>query len=168
MFQPDEYVFYGSGGICRITDIQTAPLDNMPADRLYYVMQSIHDQNGVIYVPVDSDCVFLRRLLNREEAEALLDEIPAVGTIEESNAKLLRSKYTEAMRTHEPLEWVRVIKTVYRRTGEKAGRAQRLSETERSFAESAKRYLYSELALALGLQDTDMESYITEHIRRMA
>ncbi len=168
MFQPDEYVFYGSGGICRITDIQTAPLDNMPADRLYYVMQSIHDQNGVIYVPVDSDCVFLRRLLNREEAKALLDEIPAVGTIEESNAKLLRSKYTEAMRTHEPLEWVRVIKTVYRRTGEKAGRAQRLSETERSFAESAKRYLYSELALALGLKDTDMESYITEHIRRMA
>ncbi|MBR7151276.1 MAG: hypothetical protein IKD02_02895 [Clostridia bacterium] len=168
MFQPDEYVFYGSGGICRITDIQTAPLDNMPADRLYYVMQSIHDQNGVIYVPVDSDCVFLRRLLSREEAEALLDEIPAVGTIEESNAKLLRSKYTEAMRTHEPLEWVRVIKTVYRRTGEKAGRAQRLSETERSFAESAKRYLYSELALALGLKDTDMESYITEHIRRMA
>lgn len=168
MFQPDEYVFYGSGGICRITDIQTAPLDNMPADRLYYVMQSIHDQNGVIYVPVDSDCVFLRRLLNREEAEALLDKIPAVGTIEESNAKLLRSKYTEAMRTHEPLEWVRVIKTVYRRTGEKAGRAQRLSETERSFAESAKRYLYSELALALGLKDTDMESYITEHIRRMA
>ena len=168
MFQPDEYVFYGSGGICRITDIQTAPLDNMPADRLYYVMQSIHDQNGVIYVPVDSDCVFLRRLLNREEAEALLDEIPAVGTIEESNAKLLRSKYTEAMRTHEPLEWVRVIKTVYQRMTSPTSRTQRISETERSFSDNAKRYLHAELALALGLHEQDMETYIADHIQKMA
>lgn len=168
MFQTDEYVFYGSGGICRITAIQTAPLDNMPADRQYYVMESIHDKNGVIYIPVDSECIFLRRLLNRAEAEALLNEIPSVEAIEESNAKLLRNRYTEAMRTHEPLEWVRVIKTVYRRAKEKSLRAQRLSETERSFAESAKRYLYGELALALGLHEADMEEYITTHIRNMA
>ncbi|MBQ1229455.1 MAG: hypothetical protein IIX80_00330 [Clostridia bacterium] len=168
MFQTDEYVFYSSGGICRITDIQTAPLDNMPADRQYYVMQSIHDSNGVMYIPVDSDQVFLRRLLSREEACALLDRIPMVDAIEESDAKLLRNKYTEAMRTHEPLEWVRVIKTVYRRIGEKTARAQRISETERSFAENAKRYLYAELALALDLQGVDMEEYIAEHIRKMA
>lgn len=168
MFQTDEYVFYGSGGICRITDIKTAPLENMPADRQYYVMQSIHDSNGVMYIPVDSEQVFLRRLLNRDEARALLDQIPGVGVIEESNAKILRNKYTEAMRTHEPLEWVRVIKTVYRRSGEKMARAQRLSETERSFAENAKRFLYTELALALDLQGVDMEKYITEHIRKRA
>ena len=168
MFQKDDYVFYESGGICKISDVQYAPLENMPSDRQYYILQSVHDRNGLIYVPVDSDKVFLRKLLNRDEAQRLVDEIEQVAVIEETNAKLLRAKYIEAMHTHEPLEWVRVIKTVYKRMNVDFGRPQRLSETERSFAENAKRYLYTELALALGLQEQEMESYITNHIQKMA
>ncbi|MBQ8416280.1 MAG: hypothetical protein IJX13_05215 [Clostridia bacterium] len=168
MFQKDEYVFYESGGICRISDIQISPLEGMPADREYYVLQSVHDKNGVIYIPVDSDRVFLRRLLNREEAQALLDSIPSVEVIIEENAKLLRNKYLEAMRTHQPLEWVRIIKTVYRRTTDPERQRQRLSETERSLAENAKRYLYTELSLALGHPVEGMEEYIIEHVKKMA
>ncbi|MBQ9774149.1 MAG: CarD family transcriptional regulator [Clostridia bacterium] len=168
MFQKDEYVFYESGGICRISDIQVAPLEGMPADREYYVMQSVHDRNGVMYIPVDNDKVFMRRLLRREEAEGLIERIPSVEVIDEPNSKLLRTKYLEAMHTHSPEEWVRVIKTVYARTTRTTNRIQRLSETERSLSESAKRYLYTELALALGMQEKEMEGYITSRIEKMA
>ena len=47
-FQKDDYVFYESGGICKILDIQIAPLEGMPADREYYVMRSIYDKSGMI------------------------------------------------------------------------------------------------------------------------
>ena len=160
MFQKNEYVFYESGGICQISDIQKAPLDNMPSDRLYYVMQSLHDHSSVMYIPVDSDRIFLRKLLNREEATSLVEQIRRVEVIEESNGKLLRAKYIEAMRTHDPVEWVRVIKTVYKRMQNCTSRTQRLSETERSFAETAKRYLYTELALALNMKEHEMEGYL--------
>ncbi len=168
MFERDEYVFYESGGICKIDDIRVAPLDSMPADRAYYIMKPLHDPNSVVYIPVDSDKVFLRRLLNREEAETLLKRISTVDAIDEPNAKLLRAKYTEAMRTHDPIEWVRVIKTVHLRTNAQAARSQRISETERMFAENAKRYLHTELAIALGSNVSEMERYITEHIQNMA
>ncbi|MBQ8309627.1 MAG: hypothetical protein IJX80_01275 [Clostridia bacterium] len=168
MFQKDDYVFYGSGGICKISDVRTAPLDGMPADREYYVMQSIHDANGMIYVPVDSDKVFLRPILSRKEASALLDRIPHVDAIDEPNSKQLRARYVECMQTHVPEDWVRVIKTVWRRANADARRGQRISETERTMAENAKRYLHAELALALGLCERDMEEYITEHVQKMA
>lgn len=168
MFQKDEYVFYESGGICKISDIQTSPLTGMPANRKYYVMQSLHDRNGVIYIPVDNDKVFMRPLLGREEAEKLIERIPKVETIDEPNSKILRAKYLDAMRTHEPLEWVRIIKTVYRRAAGDGTRVVRLSETERSLSESAKRYLYTELSIALGLDEHDMEGYITDRIEKMA
>lgn len=168
MFERDEYVFYESGGICKISDIQVAPLENMPADRVYYVIQPLNEPNSLAYIPVDSDRVFLRRILNRAEAEELLDRIPFVRAIEETNAKLLRAKYTESMRTHDPVEWVRVIKTVYLRTTMPTSRTQRISETERSFSDNAKRYLHTELALALGLKEQDMEAYIADHIQKMA
>ena len=167
MFRKDEYVFYESGGICKIADVQISPLDGMPADRAYYVMQSVNERNGVMYIPVDSEGVFLRPLLDRDGAEALIDRIPHVEAIDEPNAKLLRAKYIDAMRTHEPEEWVRVIKTVRRRM-ESDGRAQRLSETERSFLENARRYLYTELSLALGRSEKEMAQFIDERIGKMA
>ena len=168
MFQKDDYVFYESGGICKIFDIQFAPLDSMPADRQYYILQSVHDHNGVSYVPVDSDKVFLRKLLNREEAQRLMDEIEQISVIEESNAKLLRNKYIEAMHTHQPVEWVRVIKTVHLRIATRTARTQRISETERTLVDTAKRYLHAELALALDLPEAGMEAYLCSRLEKMA
>ncbi len=163
MFVKGEYVFYESGGICRVMDVQTAPLSGMPEDRVYYVLQSLHDRNGVMYIPVDNDKVFLRPLMQRKDAEAFLNRISGVEVIKGDNAKQLRNRYIDAMHTHNPEEWVRVIKTVYNRANT-PGAAKRLSDTERAFAESAKRYLYTELALALDLNENDMERYITQYI----
>lgn len=166
MFAVGECVYYASEGVCRVADVCRAPLCGMPADRLYYVLHPFRNNGGVLYVPIDSESVFLRRLLTTEEANRLLNEIPEMEAFEEPNAKALRLRYTEAMHTHAPSEWVRVIKTVRERVSRLRGssRTQRISETERGFAEDAKRYLYTELSLALDVPVTEMEQYIQRHI----
>lgn len=161
LFLQNEYVFYASGGICKILDIQIAPLENMPADRKYYILQSLHENNGLTYIPVDSEGVFLRRILTKEEAEALLECLDGIEVIEESNAKLLRNQYIEAMRTHLPQMWVRVLKTIQKRTQACTSRSQRLSETERSFGVNAKSYLCTELSLSLGKTKGEIEELIS-------
>lgn len=168
MFQKGDYVFYGAEGICKILDVRIAPLEGMPADREYYVMQSLHDANGTLYIPVDSEQVFLRAIFGREEARALLDRIPQVEAIEETNSKQLRARYQECMQMHTPEEWVRVIKTVWQRAHAEERRTQRISDTERMLSDNAKRYLHTELALALGLQANEMEAYIVEYVQNMA
>ena len=104
MFQKDEYVFYGSGGICKITDICKAPLDHMPKDRTYYVMKPIHEANSTVYVPIDHEGIFLRKLMTKAEAEAFLEQLPFVTTVQESNPKLLRARYNELMKANKPME----------------------------------------------------------------
>ena len=98
----------------------------------------------------------------------MIDEIPDIPKIGETNSKLLRAAYLDAMRSHAPKNWVRVIKTVYQRSVQNARPSQRLSETERSFSENAKRNLYAELALALGMQETDVETYLIDHLEKRA
>ena len=155
-FQKDEYVFYASGGICKILDIQTAPLEGMPADREYYVMRSIHDKSGMLYVPRDNENIFLRPLLNAEDAKALIADVAQIAPIVEENGKLLRVKYLEAMQKHEPSEWVRIIRTAYSRKNEFPDRVQRLSEGERDLVARAKNFLYIELSLALDLPEKEI------------
>lgn len=155
-FQKDEYVFYASGGICKILDIQYAPLDGMPADREYYIMRSIHDKSGIIYVPKDNENIFMRPLLNAEHAESLMASLSQILPIIEENGKLLRAKYLEAMQKHDPCEWVRIIKTAYHRKKEFPDRIQRLSEGERDLVARAKCFLYTELALALDVPEKEL------------
>lgn len=166
MFQIGEYVYYASGGVCIIADICYAPLSGMPKDRQYYVLHSVHDSNSVMYVPVNSETVFLRGLMTKEAAQSLLERISEIGVIEEPNAKILKGKYVEAMRQHDPDEWVRVIKTVYGRVRRLAEQSknQRISDTERSFADDAKRYLYAELSLTLNLSILEIEQLVRAQV----
>ena len=164
MFEKHEYVFHESGGICQVADIQKAPLDNMPADREYYILQPLLDPNSMIYVPVDSDRIFVRRLLDRTEAETLLSKMASVEVIDEKNPKLLKTKYIEAMHMHDPIEWVRVIKTAEARIRLLASRSQRLSETERSIYEKAKRNLHGELCLSLNMEEREIEQLLASYL----
>lgn len=155
-FQKDEYVFYASGGICKILDVQFAPLEGMPADREYYIMRSIHDKSGLIYVPKDNQSIFIRPLLSADHAELLLKNLSQILPIIEENGKLLRAKYLEAMDKHDPGEWVRIIKTAYNRKNEFPDRVQRLSEGERDLVARAKCFLYTELSLALDVPEKEI------------
>ena len=162
IFQKDDYVFYESGGICQILDIQQAPLEGMPVDREYYVMRSIHDKSGMLYVPRDNQNIFIRPLLDVERAEALLANFVHIVPMVEENGKLLRAKYLEAMQKHDPTEWVRIIKTAYYRKNEFPDRIQRLSEGERDLVARAKKFLYTELSLALGVPEKEMGERMEE------
>ena len=159
MFQKGDFVFYASGGICRIEDIQIAPLPGMPQDQMYYVLRSVHDSNGVTYLPTNCTAVFLRPILTAGEAESLLQSANELDTISAQDAKSLRASYQQAMRTYNPSEWVRVLKTVRSHAvpAEGTTRPQRLSETERTFGEEARKYLYTELSLALNISDEQIE-----------
>lgn len=164
LFSINEYVFYGSGGICKIVDVQKAPLAGMPDDCQYYVLHSVTDRSSVMYVPVESDRVFLRPLMTPEEAEELINEISAICPIDESNAKLLRERYNECMHCHTPNEWIRVIKTVFLRANAIKGTSRRLSDTERGFYDSAKKYLCTELSVCLNMSVEQAEKYIRQYI----
>ena len=162
MFSKHEYVFHESGGICQIVEIQQAPLENMPQDRTYYVLRPMHDPNSTIYIPTDSDRVFIRRILTHAEAEAFLAQIDSIEVLEAPNPKLLRARYVETMRTYSPRAWLSVIRTVELRAKQLAARSQRLSETERSFGENARRHLFGELSLALGIESTQAEALLRQ------
>ena len=58
MFQPGDFVVYGSSGVCRV--IRVGALESRAADpsRQYYTLQPVFEAE-VIYTPVDSG-VFMR------------------------------------------------------------------------------------------------------------
>ena len=74
MFKVGDKIIYGECGVCTVDEI--APLESAPADKLYYRL-SPYIGSGTYFTPVDSNA-YMRHVMTREEAEALIDAIPGI------------------------------------------------------------------------------------------
>ena len=159
MFQIHDTIFYPSGGICVIDDIRVVPFDGMP-DRNYYIIHPTERPQETFFVPVDSDKIRLRRLIDRAKAEWLMAHLAEIAPIEESNIKLLKERIAESLACCECVEWARVLRTVERHREIRAGRSRRISDTERAWADTARRCLAAELAAVLERPQAEVEEQI--------
>lgn len=164
MFDKLDYVFYASGGVCQIDDVTPSPFEDVGSGSDYYVLHSVEGGNGKMYVPVLIADNLMRGIMTRSELDDLLRRIKDIPIIDEPNTKQLRLKYSDAVKTNCPDEWVKVLKTFYNRERNSALQNHRLSDTERSYAAVAKKHLYTEMSLVLGMDEREIEDYISDYI----
>lgn len=166
MYEKGEYVVYGHSGICLIEDIANPGFSGVDKDKLYYILEPLNTKGSKIYSPVNSKKVLIRRVMNEEEAEKFIEEIPMVEELWISNDKMREERYKASMLTGEPTEWVKIIKTLYLRAKDRIRQGKKITATDERYLKLAEENLYSELGFALGKEKTEMEEYITKRIKR--
>lgn len=102
MFQKGDYIVYRNTGVCHVADISTR--ENFSAGgeaQLYYHLVPVHGA-GTIYIPVDSP-VFMRHVISKEQAQALLAAIPQMERTPNynKNQKALAEQYRTILHTHD-------------------------------------------------------------------
>ena len=110
MFQIGEYIVYGRSGICQIEDITHLKIAGADEKRLYYVLVPLNIKGNRVYFPVDKKDANARKVITRQEAMALLDEIPKIQEIGVSNEKLREESYKQALNSCDYRQWVAVLK----------------------------------------------------------
>ncbi|MEE0969205.1 MAG: CarD family transcriptional regulator [Clostridia bacterium] len=160
MFEVNEYVFYGSEGICRIDDIVSSPFSDVKTDAKYYVLHSTHGGNSTAYVPLEGAGNLLRPVMTKNDIDMLMSKVAGITLFEECNLKQLKEKYSTALRSGDPCEWVRVIRTVTNRIVNGRDGGKKVSDAERSFSDNAKKFLYKEIATVLGIDENGVPEYI--------
>lgn len=165
-YEAGEYVIYGNNGICRVLDISNPGFPGVDKEKMYYVLEPIHTKGSRIYSPVDSHKVVMRAVMDEEQAEKLIREIPAIKELWITNDKMREERYKEALATGEPTEWVKIIKTLYLRGKDRERQGKKITATDERYLKQAEECLYGELGFALEKEKEEMEQYITERIRK--
>lgn len=80
-YQPNDFVSYGSSGVCRIVSCVSRSFDGIH-EELYYQLTPVSENHSTYYVPVDRASERLRPLLSREEIYQLIDNINTSETQE--------------------------------------------------------------------------------------
>ncbi|MGE5453843.1 MAG: CarD family transcriptional regulator [Methylocystaceae bacterium] len=165
MFKVNDYVVYGSTGVCQITDISKNEYtsDN---ETEYYVLHPVFSNNMTIMIPVNNTKVVMRAIITKDAVASLLASIPEQETIWIDDERERVNNFKAALKTGESEEWFKIIKTLHLEKEAKSVIGKKLTKTDEDIMNTAEKQLYEEFALALNISPDEVSPYIHEHISK--
>lgn len=163
VFQPGTLILYGGTGVCRVDGIGPAPAAPAAASTLYYRLKPLY-QSGEIYVPVESNKVFMRPILSRAEAEALIRQLPQLQGDDfwALSKKDLAGRYEAVLKSHDCRQLASLTGWLHSRAQALQAQKKHLGSLEESCRRRAEELLFTELAAALELPREQVPSYIAD------
>lgn len=162
MFKINEYVVYGSTGVCQIVDITEENISDELTE--YYVLQPVYNDTMTIKIPVNNTKVLMRRTITKDDVKSLIKAIPEKETIWIEDNKERTKVYKEAIRTGRCEDLIKVIKTLYQEKEERAEEGKKLTKTDEDIMKTASKFLHEEFAVVLNISPEEVPSYIEKHI----
>ncbi|MBD5528623.1 MAG: CarD family transcriptional regulator [Lachnospiraceae bacterium] len=163
MYSVGQYVVCGNKGVCTVEDITTLDISGVDKAKLYYILKPQYISASTVYVPVEN-AASLREVLTREQAEQLVSEIPDIPPLKIANEKMAEQEYRSSMRSNDSTEWIRVIKTIYGRRQKRLQAGRKETAVDGRYFKMAEDSLYGELAVALGVERSQVCAYIADKL----
>ncbi|MCC8111572.1 MAG: CarD family transcriptional regulator [Ruminococcus sp.] len=73
-YHPDDFVAYGSSGVCQVISQESCSFDG-EHEESYYKLQPVDGSHSVYYVPVERASERLRPLLTEDKIYHIIDEM---------------------------------------------------------------------------------------------
>lgn len=154
MFKIGDYVVY-KRDVCKIVEIREKKFMNKD----YYVMRPIDDATLKLDVPIDISDKYLRKVISKEEALALIDKIPSIKVVM-SMERMIENEYKMLLQSGSLEDLVCIIKTTYLRNYERKQSGKKIGEIDDTYFHRAEKMLYNELSVSLGMNFDDAKEYV--------
>ena len=166
MFQPGDLVVYSTTGVCRVEAITKPNMTGADRSKEYYQLNPLY-QDGLIYTPVDHPKVIIRPIISREEAHALIDQIPAINAevCHAPTLQALAQHYQKIIRSSNCRELIEMMLSIYAKRQQAESQKRRLGMVDERFMKQAERLLHGELAAALEIPFDAVPEYIAQRIQ---
>ncbi len=165
MYAVNDTVMYGQSGICKITEICDKKFGK--ETRRYYVLHPLYDDNTVIYCPVDTNRVQIRKLLTADDVFSLIETMPTeVGAEWIDNDNLRKEQQAEILRGGEHKALIGLIKTLYLKREELKANGRRFHRADEDAMAQAEKMLYQEFAQVLDIEPDEVVPFIVGKIEK--
>ena len=158
MFRAGDMIIYGRMGVCRVEGIEER--EGQP----YYRLMTLY-QKCTIHTPVNGR-IFMRPVLTREEAEALIDSIPSVRArpVECRAVRELTDRYLASMNTCDAAELLVMTMSIYAKKKRAEKDNRKVGAVDERFLRAGEDMLYTELGVSLGIPPKEVPKYIRRRL----
>lgn len=162
MFKINDYVIYGSNGVCQIEEIEKMSLRNQELE--YYILSPVYNNEMIIKIPVNNKKILMRELMSKTEVMSLIEDISRNETIEIDDARKRAQEYREIIKSGNAKEIIKVINSIRLEENEKISLGKKLNKTDEDIMIIARKQLYQEIAIVLGIDIDEVGDYIRNNI----
>jgi len=166
MYNKGDLIVYGNAGVYRVEDITTLKgVSYAEKNKKYYVLKPLFTE-GVVYYPVDSDKIYTRPIISKEEVEKIIDLIPELESKEIvcDSVSELTDYYKSVFANHNCKNLIELLMSLYQKRQMAKEQKRKLSQIDETYFKQAENQLYSEFAAALGIDKNEVEEYIQSRL----
>lgn len=158
MFQPGDLILYGRTGVCRVEGIE------QEKGQAFYALSPLY-QTCSIRTPVEGK-VFMRPILTKAEADALIDLIPTFSAepVEGKALRELTETYQASIATHDVRDLVELTMSIYAKRQQAAREKKKFGAVDERFLKEGEELLFGELAASLDIPVEEVQSYIHKRL----
>ncbi len=152
MFNIGDLIIYSGHGICQIDEICDKSI--LGVTKKYYVLHPVQDTNLTISTPVDNNSVLMLAMIDKNEAEEILESFrhPGIEWIEKSSQR--PHIYYDIVNAGNRKEISKIVNTLMRKKHEIEMSGKKFHEYDRKLLTFISNILFAELAISL---DTTFE-----------
>ena len=166
MFQVGDRVIYGSHGVCRIVTQEWRVIDRRQI--AYFVLEPLSVSGSRFLVPCDNPVALskLRKLLTREELEALLtsDQVRCDQWIDDENAR--KQRYKELINGGDRAALLGMLHTLHDHKKAQMEAGKKFHQCDSNFLNDAQKWMTGEFASVLDMEPAEVIDYIIEAISK--
>lgn len=163
MHNQGDAVVYKCKGVYRVEDVGTLDFTFADRQKKYYTLQSVANAKDRAYVPIDDD-TNIRKPIEREAVLGLIKRMDDIEILWVRNEKTREQEYKDCISGYVPENWIRVLKTLYRRTEHRGG----VTSMDKKYQQLLEHALFSEFSYALGIPENKVEGFIYEQRKKEA
>lgn len=164
MFKVNDYVVYGSTGVCQIANIKKDEYNNSDQNEYYILNPVFNHSNMIIMVPVNNPNILMRAISTKDEVLSLIATMPAIESVWVDDERQRNTDFKAALKAGKNEELIKIIKTLYLEKEARLAVGKKLTKTDEDIFEAAEKHLNQEFAIALNISPEEVIPYILEHI----
>lgn len=163
MFKIDDFIMYGTTGVCKVIDIKKESIINN-IEKEYYVLSYLYSRDTIIKIPVDNEKVNMRKIITRSELTQLIANMPQKEVFWEEDEKTRIEQLKLMIKTGNVEEFISIIKSIYLDKDYKNFIGKRPYKNDLEIMENTERLLNEEFATVLNISPCEVTSYILNNL----
>lgn len=164
MFEINDYIMYGTTGVCKVLDIKKESIGGN-VQKEYYVLTPVYSNNTIIKIPVDNEKIAMRNIISKEDVTNLIENMPNKELLWIRDDRQRGEQFKSMLKTGECEELITLIKSIYKYKKDKKETGIKVLKNDEEIMQIAEKLLNEEFATILNINPEDVTSYILKNIQ---
>ena len=167
MFKCLDYVMHPGMGVCKIEEIKKQSIFKNQ-EREFYVLRPVYEnEKTLIYVPIDSEKIKLRKLLTKNDIKNIISTLPGCETVWIENELQRKETFMRTLKSCDHVAIMGIIKVLYEHRLAKQECGKKLYLSDEKLLKEAERLIHQELAFTMEINPDEVANFIADELNKI-